>query len=260
MNRRDFLLKSTSFLAGSLFGLNALSNALAFGDQKGNSFCKSSIALIIDDIGFSFSRTRLFLDLKVPVTFSILPRLVHSRDLAYEIHGRGHEIMLHQPMEPLSSDIDPGPGALYVGYGAMRIESIMEENIRNVPFAAGVNNHMGSRFTECRKEIKETLKVARKKDLFFVDSLTSSHSMGYKIAKCLHMPAACRNIFLDNVLDESKILVQLDKLKRHAQKHGRAIGIGHPFPETAVAIKRFLGNIKDSGISPVHVSKILKRG
>jgi len=259
MNRRDFLLKSTSFLTGSLFGLNGFSKALAFGEQENNSLCKPRIALIIDDIGFSFYRTRLFLDLKVPVTYSILPRLAHSRDLAYEIHDKGHEIMLHQPMEPLSSHIDPGPGALYVGYGDMRIADIMEENIGNMPFAAGVNNHMGSKFTECPREIKEALKVVRKKDLFFVDSLTSSRSMGYKTAKGLHMPAACRNIFLDNVPDESKILVQLAKLKTHAQKYGRAIGIGHPFPETAAAIGRFLENAEDSGISPVHVSKILKR-
>ena len=259
MNRRDFLLKSTSFLTGSLFGLNGFSKALAFGEQENNSLCKPRIALIIDDIGFSFTRTRLFLDLKVPVTFSILPRLLHSHDLAYEIHDKGHEIMLHQPMEPLSSHIDPGPGALYVGYGAMRIANIMEENIGNVPFAAGVNNHMGSRFTACPREIKEALKAVRKKDLFFVDSLTSSRSMGYKTARGLHMPAACRNIFLDNVLHESDILVQLDKLKRHAQKHGRAIGIGHPFPKTAAAIGHFLDNIKDSRISLVHVSKTLKR-
>lgn len=257
MNRRDFLLKSTSLLTGSLFGLNGFSKALAFGEQENNSLCKPRIALIIDDIGFSFYRTRLFLDLKVPVTYSILPRLAHSRDLAYEIHDKGHEIMLHQPMEPLSSHIDPGPGALYVGYGDMRIADIMEENIGNMPFAAGVNNHMGSKFTECPREIKEALKVVRKKDLFFVDSLTSSRSMGYKTARGLHMPAACRNIFLDNVPNESDILVQLDKLKRHAQKYGRAIGIGHPFPETAAAIGHFLDNIKDSGISPVYVSKVM---
>jgi polysaccharide deacetylase 2 family uncharacterized protein YibQ len=257
MNRRDFLLKSTSFLAGSLFGLNGFSKALAFGEQENNSFCKPCIALIIDDIGFSFSRTGLFLDLKVPITFSILPRLVHSRDLAYEIRDKGHEIMLHQPMEPLSSHMDPGPGALYVGYGAMRIADIVEENIGNVPFAAGVNNHMGSKFTECPREIKETLKVVRKKDLFFVDSLTSSRSMGYKTARGLHMPAACRNIFLDNVPHESDILIQLEKLKKHAQKYSRAIGIGHPFPETAAAIGHFWDNIKDSGISLVHVSKVM---
>lgn len=257
MNRRDFLLKSTSFLTGSLFGLNGFSKALAFGEQENNSLCKPRIALIIDDIGFSFYRTRLFLDLKVPVTYSILPRLAHSRDLAYEIHDKGHEIMLHQPMEPLSSHIDPGPGALYVGYGDMRIADIMEENIGNMPFAAGVNNHMGSKFTECPREIKEALKVVQKKDLFFVDSLTSSRSMGYKTARGLHMPAACRNIFLDNIPNEADILVQLDKLKRHAQKYGRAIGIGHPFPETAAAIGHFLDNIKDSGISPVYVSKVM---
>ena len=112
MNRRDFLLKSTSILAGSLCGLNAFSKALAFGGKKNKASSKPLIALIIDDIGFSFYRTQMFLDLEVPITFSILPWLAHSRELACHIHENGHEIMLHQPMEPLSAGIDPGPGAL----------------------------------------------------------------------------------------------------------------------------------------------------
>ncbi|MBW1739237.1 MAG: divergent polysaccharide deacetylase family protein, partial [Deltaproteobacteria bacterium] len=253
MDRRSFLVKSASFLVGSLFGLNGFSKA--FGEYENSTYIRPRIALIIDDIGYSISRARQFLELETPITYSILPRLSHS--LALEIHGQGHEIMLHQPMEPYNSRLDPGPGALYVGDGAGTIARIMEENVSHVPFAAGVNNHMGSRFTSSEREINETLRVVEKSGLFFVDSLTSSHSIAYKTARRFHMATACRNIFLDNVPNESVILSQLCKLKMHALKYGRAIGIGHPFPETARAIGQFSRALKDSNISLVHVTGVL---
>ena len=242
-------------MVGSLFGLNGFSKA--FGECENRTFIRPQIALIIDDIGYSISRARRFIELETPITYSILPWLSHSLDLALEIHGQGHEIMLHQPMEPYNSRLDPGPGALYVGDEAGTIGRIMEENISHVPFAAGVNNHMGSRFTSSEREITETLKVVEKSGLFFVDSLTSSRSIAFKTARGFHMAAASRNIFLDNVHSEASILLQLLRLKTHALKYGRAIGIGHPYSETAGAIGQFSRALKDSNISLVHVSRVL---
>jgi polysaccharide deacetylase 2 family uncharacterized protein YibQ len=125
MDRRSFLLKSAGLLVGSLFGVNSFSKVFALEKHQTHPFIKPRIALIIDDIGYSLSRARRFLDLGAPITYSILPRQVYSHDLAIEIHGQGHEIMLHQPMEPYNANLfDPGPGALYVGDGAERIGMI----------------------------------------------------------------------------------------------------------------------------------------
>ncbi len=257
MDRRNFLMKSAFFLAGSFIGFNSFSKAFAYGKFKTGSLFQPRIALIIDDIGYSFTRTRKFLDLKIPITFAILPRLSNTHDLAREIHVQGHEIMLHQPMEPYNSNLNPGPGALYVGYGARRIVRIMEENLSDVPFTIGVNNHMGSKFTSCQKEIKEALRVVKERDLFFVDSLTSSRSKAYKTAKRLRLATACRNIFLDNDPSESVILSQLFKLKRYAYAYGYAIGIGHPYIETAKAISQFLQTFEKPDLCLVHISKLL---
>ena len=257
MDRRNFLLKSTSFLVGSLFGLHAFSRALASEEPKNSSPLQPRIALIIDDIGVAFCHARPFLELGIPMTFAILPRLPKTHKLALEIHNQGHEIMLHQPMEPFQSDIDPGPGALYVGDGINRIAETMEENISDVPFAAGVNNHMGSRFTACQREMSEVLEVVKSKHLFFVDSLTTNRSKGYKTAKRLEITTARRDIFLDNRLEASAILCQLHKLKRIALKYGRAIGIGHPFPETARALKCFLSHNHSLDLSFVHMSQVM---
>ena len=244
-------------MAGSLFSLNSFSKVFAGEVKTGKPFHPPRIALIIDDIGFSFSAARRFFNVGIPITFSILPQLPKSRDLAAEAHARGHEVMLHQPMEPYNSGFDPGPGALYVGDRVERIRKTVEKNLFDVPFATGVNNHMGSKFTESRKEISEILRVIKKCDLFFVDSVTSWRSKAFRVARELQMTTSRRNIFLDNIPDESAILFQLQSLKIHARKYGCAIGIGHPFPATAKAIERFSKSLDDSGTSLVHISKIL---
>jgi len=196
MNRRSFLIKSAFLLAPSFFSLSSFSKAFAVYKKENDSSFQPLIALIIDDIGYSIPRARDFLNLNIPITYSVLPRLTHSYNLAVEIHDKGHEIMLHQPMEPFNSQLDPGPGALFVGYKSQKISRIMEENISIAPFATGVNNHMGSRFTSSGNEISKALRVIKDSDLFFIDSLTSGRSVAYKTAKKLQMPAACRNIFL----------------------------------------------------------------
>ncbi|OQY13665.1 MAG: hypothetical protein B6I30_02520 [Desulfobacteraceae bacterium 4572_187] len=189
MNRRSFLIKSAFLMAGSLTGLNSFSKAFAVCEKENNSSFQPLISIIIDDIGYSISRARNFLNLNIAITFSILPKLTNSHILA--------------------------------------------------------------------AEISEALRVIRDRDLFFIDSLTSGHSVAYKTARKLQMPTACRNIFLDNHLEDNYILRQLHKLQIHAKVHGHAIGIGHPFPETARAIKRYLSNSKHSGVSFVHISDLL---
>ncbi|MDP2862758.1 MAG: divergent polysaccharide deacetylase family protein [Desulfobacterales bacterium] len=257
INRRGFLQKSAVMTAGCLLGFNSFSKTLAF-EESNKDQTESRIALIIDDIGYSVSRARRFLDLGVPLTFSILPRLADSVKLSLEIKKSGHEIMLHQPMEPYDSTLDPGPGALYAGDGEERIMRVIEENISEIPFAAGINNHMGSKFTALPDKMHHALRIVKEKNMFFVDSLTSNHSKGFATARSLNMAAAHRNIFLDNIVEESAILYQLLKLAKIAHEHGSAVGIGHPFPETASAIKTFCNRLKDSSVSLVHISEVIK--
>ena len=251
LKRRDFLIKSASFLLGGMAGLHGLPRAFA-------APVKPRLAIIIDDIGHSLPKARRFLDLSVPITFAILPRLSHSHDLAYEIHQAGHEIMLHQPMEPCDRGLSPGPGALYVGDGGGKIVKVMEENISEIPFARGVNNHMGSRFTASRREVQQALGVLRETNLFFVDSLTSSHSVAYETARSLEVPAAFRHVFLDHDLRERAILQSLERLRLHALKYGRGIGIGHPHPETVRAIELFVREFGNSEVSLVHISELIR--
>ncbi len=255
-DRRLFLTKSLAFLAGSLVGWDLFSKAeaserLTFPMPKINrSRCLAAsstprIALIIDDIGSSISRARAFLALGVPITFSILPQLPYSEFLAGEIDREGHEIMLHQPMEPYCHEIDPGPGAVYVAYRGPMIEKIVEKNLLQIPQAKGVNNHMGSRFTSSSRKVTQALRIIKQKHLFFVDSLTTVHSKAYQMARRLHMRTAPRNVFLDDPPDLPAIRSQCRHLVYHARQYGSAIGIGHPHLNTLRALHDFMRDLAD---------------
>lgn len=216
------------------------------------------LAVIIDDVGYHRRNARAFLKLGVPLTFSVLPRVPHSVQLAEDAHRAGHEIMLHQPMQPHSLLVDPGPGALYVQHTRTDMEEIIAANLAELPFACGVNNHMGSLFTESRPLVSDMLGIFRQRSFFFVDSFTTSDSIAYRTARELKMVSAYRNVFIDNEPDVALIRRQLRAAKRRALRTGSAIAIGHPRPETVQALAGFLKEIQDSGIELVYASAVAR--
>lgn len=252
LGRRQFIFKSAALMAGGVAGFNPFLKALAH-----EAVFRPRISIIIDDVGFSLSRANHFLELDFPLTYSVLPRLRDSLRIAEMIHGQGHEVMIHQPMEPYNGDIDPGPCALYVDDHPDKIRAILESNLSDFPFAVGINNHMGSRFTSSESCVSRALQIIKSSNRFFLDSITSSHSKGYQTALRLHMPAGRRDIFLDNSPDEINILKQLKRLMARARTCGQAVGIGHPYPQTVRALKWFIKQEDLSGYYFTHISNII---
>lgn len=256
MNRRTFLLKTAFWGLGGLIGLPGIGRGQCALPAV-SSATQPRIAIIIDDIGSSLNRTRQFLNIDLPITFAVLPRLAHSKESAVEIFQTGREVLLHQPMEPFDPKIDPGPGALYVGDDAETILSVVEENLFKIPHAVGMNNHMGSRLTASPEEIQTALEVIKKQALFFVDSVTSYRSLAYDTAVELEINSARRDIFLDNDLGFDAIAAQIHRLLYRAIKFGYAVGIGHPHPQTLWALSQLAGVLRDSEFKTVPVSEVL---
>lgn len=239
-----------------LAGGGPLAGALAMGRRPRDA----RMAVIIDDIGHSRRRAAAFLAVDARLTYAVLPHLPHSSDLARTIQDRGYEILLHQPMEPFNRCLDPGPGALFVGDSPDRIEEVVHRNVRAVPYAVGVNNHMGSRFTATRADIRCALAAVKRHGLFFVDSLTSNRSQAYATACGLRMTRGRRDIFLDTDRRPLAILNRLYDVMNRALIHGQAIAIGHPYPETAAALQTFWSEIQDTPVRMVPVSQLLVAG
>ena len=254
MDRRAFLVKSIGVLVGSLWASRIPATAELFIAPAPPA---PRIALIIDDIGFSLRRAERFLRANIPITFSILPRLHGSAAAARVLHRCGHEIMLHQPMEPDDRRVDPGPGAIFVADRPERVHAVVAENIASLPHVVGVNNHMGSRYTQLPRKMDQALDVIRSNTLFFLDSLTTGRSTAFARARQMGMDALRRDLFLDTRQDADAVFSQMMRLAAIACARGRAIGIGHPRPQTAEGILRFLGTPESRAVEFVHISRML---
>jgi polysaccharide deacetylase 2 family uncharacterized protein YibQ len=203
------------------------------------------IALIIDDIGYDQNMAMALYALEPNISFSVLPRSPYGRAIAGKLRDRGAQIMLHLPMEPVQyPEVDPGPGALFTGMTPDELITRLQENLEDVPGAAGVNNHMGSRLTIEATQMYQIFTILKKRNLFFVDSVTARDSQCRAAARLLQVRFGERDVFLDNVQERSYITGQFTQLKEIAQKHGRAIGIGHPYPATLETLKIELPKIK----------------
>lgn len=197
---------------------------------------KPKVAIIIDDLGYHYQLGRDLLALELELSFSFLPHAPYTRSLAREAYQQGRTILLHLPLEPRDRQQDPGPGALYTAGSKADYRRQLEANLLAVPHATGINNHMGSLFTENHRAMGQLLQLVKEQELYFIDSYTSPSSVGLLMAKTHQVATARRQLFLDNLQQPEHICAQLASLVRLAGVHGWAIGIGHPYPETYEAL------------------------
>ena len=211
------------------------------------------VAIIIDDMGHRRQTGSRLIDLPLPLTFAFLPQSPHQTELINQARAKQRDILLHQPMEASSSKWDPGPGALFIKMSNQEIETQVEKNIQAMPHAIGVNNHMGSLFTTNHEKMTAALKPLKRRQLFFIDSLTSANSVAAQVAKEAGLKTARRQVFLDNEQEAGKIKKQLDRLVNTAKSHGSAIGIGHPYSATLATLEKHQDWLdKEVEVVPVH--------
>jgi polysaccharide deacetylase 2 family uncharacterized protein YibQ len=211
------------------------------------------IAIIIDDLGYDRSLAGEFIRLDLPLTLSVLPLAPYTRSIAHSARQGGREVMLHLPMEPRSYPrINPGEGVLLVSMDRDTILSVLDRDLGEIPFVGGVNNHMGSRFTENKEKMMVVLEELKGRGLYFIDSKTSRCSVAFDLAKQMELRTASRDVFLDNDLSEPALQIQMDRLLAVARNRGHAICIGHPHKETLWFLKRVQESLKnDADVVPV---------
>jgi hypothetical protein len=143
---------------------------------------KYLVAIIIDDVGVVEDRSlRAVEELPKEVTLAFLPYGEATETLSQKAYDKGHEIMIHLPMQAKEGQggykADPGENALYTSTALNDIPALIEENFSFlIENAVGVNNHMGSQFTEWSEGLMEVFKIVEKEELFFLDSLTTANS------------------------------------------------------------------------------------
>ncbi len=217
-----------------------------------------SVAIIVDDMGSSMQEVTALLAINLPITFSVIPGLARAGAVATAAHRSGREVMAHMPMEPKGYPRQRlEKNGLLVSLSDSEIEERVVGYLQEIPFAVGANNHMGSRFTEYETKMQPVLKVLKERDLFFIDSMTSPASVGYRLARNMGLRAGTRLVFLDNVQRVDAIKAQLDQVAAIARKKGGAIAICHPHRTTIQALTEMMPEFKKSGITFVYASQLV---
>mgnify|MGYP005840654255 CR=1 FL=1 len=232
---------------------------IAANSPRANSSAKARMAIIIDDFGAMMPGTMEMLAIDRPLTVAVLPYRSTTAKEAQLAQQRGHQVILHLPMEPHNPKTSPGPNAIKSGMEPQEVKELFIKAIEQVPQAKGVNNHMGSKATEDRVVVESILREVKARNLFFIDSHTSTKSVVPQVAAQLGVPSAENYLFLDNVDELEAVKGEIRNLAKVALTRGRVIGIGHVRVNTAQAIKEMIPQLEEQGIRLVYVSELLKK-
>jgi uncharacterized protein len=216
-----------------------------------------AITIIIDDMGYNEALGLAAVRLPGAVTYAFLPHTPFAARLAEQAHARGKQVMLHLPMD--SFDETPlGPGGLSLHMTRTDFLQTLDQSLQAVPHVTGINNHMGSLLTRHPGAMEWLMQGLRARTpMFFVDSRTTSGSVAQRLAREQGVPNTRRDVFLDNDRDPEAIRQQLALLLKKARKQGFSVGIGHPYPETLVVLKRELAELERQGIRLINASQMI---
>ena len=189
----------------------------------------ATLVFVIDDAGMNAEYTKRYASLPFPLTIAVLPKLLHSKDCAYIVRSSGKELILHQPMQSLNHNIDPGPGKISVDMSFSQISSIINENLAEIgPGVKGLNNHEGSEVTEDVLRIGAVLDVCLENKIYFLDSRTTANTKAPQAALERDMTIFEKSgPYIDNIVSREAMLKEIYKSLEAANKNGSAIVIAH---------------------------------
>lgn len=227
MNKSKPLVLTAALLGSMLLG-HLQPSAAAGMEEAGMD---KQIAIVIDDFGNAMKGTEQMLDLPVKITVAVMPFLPTTKKDAEEAFLKGHDVIVHLPMEPKNGKRSwLGPGAIMTDLSDEEIRRRVEAAIDDVPHAIGMNNHMGSKATSDERVMRVVLQVCKERGLFFLDSRTSYRTVVPKVAAELGVQALHNNVFLDDVYTPHHVSRQIREVKKFLRHHERCVVIGHVGP------------------------------
>jgi len=219
---------------------------------------KGKIGLIIDDFGYRNDEiSDGFLHLDVNLTCAVIPGHVYSSSFGEKAVSRGHEVIVHMPMENVGENRGEEKFVLRVDMKPDAVKNRVYDALDQIPEAIGMNNHQGSQATADPGVMNSVAAVLKERNKFFIDSRTTPETVAESIMNNWKVPSARRNVFLDNDHDEEKITRQLLSLVEIAERDGSAIGIGHVKQNTLNVLRKQIPELKRKGFKFEFVSNML---
>ncbi len=226
--------------------------------EKPRPEVKGMIGIVIDDFGYRNDEiSDGFLELDAHLTYAIIPGHRYSTSFGEKAVDAGYEVIVHMPMENTGKTYGEEEYVLMTKMDNETIERRLNNALKEIPTAIGMNNHQGSKASADQNVMSNIAKVMKEKSLFFLDSRTTVETIGETTMEVFGVPTARRNVFLDNEDDEQKIERQLMKLVKRSEELGAAIGIGHVKPKTLNVLSDQIPKLMKKGYRFEFVSKML---
>lgn len=216
------------------------------------------IVIVIDDMGVDKKRTARMARLPHRLTLAFLPYAHNVQKQVDVAAGMGHEIMMHVPMQPEDDTVNPGPNVLRSDVARDDLAARITANLDAFQGYHGINNHMGSHFTQNRAGMDMLMAELKRRELFFLDSKTHPRSVGGQAAMAAGVMTAGRDVFIDHVATSAGVSKALQDVERYARQHGAAIAIGHPKDVTIDGLAAWLPTLQAKGFETVTLAKLLK--
>ncbi len=217
-----------------------------------------AIVVVIDDFGYRNDWVlEGFLNLDASLSYAVIPGNQFSSSTGSLIHDNGYELIIHMPMQAVGSAPGEVDFRLLTTMNKENIYSRIHSALVQFPTAVGMNNHQGSAFTAHPDSMSIVASELRRQNLYFLDSVTSAHTVGAESMRSAGVPVVERDLFLDSVDDLNYVNEQLDRLAYLSRQHGYAVGIGHVRANTLLALQQSIPRLKQAGHEFVFVSEVV---
>ena len=206
------------------------------------SLAQNKLAIVIDDVGYHLKEDAAIFAMPREISVAIIPAAPHARARNQEAKSQDRDILIHMPMQPMRA-VKIEDGGLHLGMSATQVNNRVNTAKNIVNDAIGMNNHMGSAATADPQLMTYLMTALQEKHLFFLDSRTIGKSVAGKIAKEQGVRSLDRHIFLDDSNELADVQHQFKAAIQYARKHGTAIAIGHPRPNTIAVLQAGINNL-----------------
>ncbi len=196
---------------------------------------KPKLAIIFDDVSFA-SQIKAIKALNMKVTMSFFPPSSIHPDTP-KLAAKERFYMIHLPMEAMHFHKEE-PYTLRVGDSQRRINERIAKIKSLFPRVHYINNHTGSKFTSDKESVERLINVLDRYHIEFIDSRTTAKTQVPAVMKERGRPYMARDVFLDHKGDVASIKKQIALAVKVAKKYGEAIAIGHPHPNTLLALSQ----------------------
>lgn len=217
---------------------------------------KGKLAIVIDDFGYRNEATSRILAIDEPLSCAILPDARTTAQDGLDAYNAGKLVILHMPMEAIDGSKSKGDGFIRAGMDEDTVRAMLGEALEKVPMAEGISNHMGSRVSLDRAVLGAVIEEARDRGLFYLDSRTTSDTVGPEMARNIGAEAYINDIFIDGVDDAEYVKAKLWEAADRALSEGQAVAIGHVKLSTAQALEQVLPKMLEYGVELVFVDEL----